>query len=85
MEHGLDAIGINSTYFGFDAPDDPQNSWPETEPLEPISDPFGVSDAADHFGDTELFPDVTFDDPLTETYDDLDDFEEPLFDTGIRF
>jgi hypothetical protein len=85
MEHGLNAIGINSTHFGFDAPDEPQNSWPETEPLEPFNDPFGVSDAADHFDDTELFPNVTFDGPLTEAYDDLEDFEEPLFDTGIRF
>lgn len=85
MEHGLDAIGIDSTQFGFDVPDEPQNLWPVTEPPEPVNDPFGVNDAVDHFGDTELFPDVTIDDPLTEAQDDLDDFQEPFFETEIRF
>jgi hypothetical protein len=85
MEHGLDAIGIDSTQFGFSVPDEPQNPWPVTEPLEPVNDPFGVNDVVDHFGDTELFPDVTIDDPLTKAQDDLDDFQEPLFETEVQF
>jgi hypothetical protein len=85
MEHGLDALGIDSTQFGFDVPDEPQNPWPVTEPLEPVNDTFGVNDAVNHFGDTKLFPDVTIDDPLTEAQDDLDDFQEPLFETEVQF
>jgi hypothetical protein len=84
LTHGLDAIGIDSTQSGFDALSRAQNSWPETEPLEPVSDPFGVSDAIDTFDDTELFPEVPLDDPLNKAHDDFQDFQEPLFDMELR-
>jgi hypothetical protein len=41
LAQGLDAVGTDSTQFGFDAPDRDQDPWPETEPPEPVSDPFG--------------------------------------------
>jgi len=85
LTHGLEAIGTDSTHFGFDALDRDQDSWPETEPLEPVSDPFGVSDAVDRFNDTELFPEVNIDDPMPQVQDDLKDLQEPLFETEVRF
>lgn len=85
LTHGLEAIGIDRTHFGFDALDGDQDSWPETEPLEPVSDPFGVSDAVDHFDDTELFPEVNIDDPMPQVQDDLEGLQEPLFETEVRF
>jgi hypothetical protein len=85
LTHGLEAIGTDSTHFGFDALDRDQDSWPETEPLEPVSDPFGVSDAVDRFNDTELFPEVNIDDPMPQVQDDLKDLQDPLFETEVRF
>lgn len=85
LTHGLEAIGIDSTHFGFDALDRNQDSWPGTEPLEPVSDPFGVSDEIDHFNDTELFPEVNIDDPMPQVQDNLESLQEPLFETEVRF
>lgn len=85
LTHGLEAIGIDSTHFGFDALDRDQDPWSETEPLEPVSDPFDVSDAVNHFDDTELFPEINIDDSMPQVQDDLENLQEPLFETEVRF
>jgi hypothetical protein len=79
---GLNSMGIDRTQFGFDTLNKHHDSWPETETVEPISDPFGVSEAVNDFGDTELFPEVDIDDPLPYARDGFEDFREPLFETG---
>jgi len=84
LQQGLDAIGIDSQQLGFDTPEQDQDLWPEPAPIEPVSDPFGVSEAAERFNDEPLFPEVDINEPLSEEPDNMGDLQEPLFDTEFR-